>query len=326
MCRMETPMKKPTKGVKGQRHHPYDKRGPLHFKKEWVEKYPDGKVMIDGVPQVAQQSKKNWTKKKNVKNLSLDLNSLVPVMQTPVKVVCPSDNPEMTTEEPLRQLANLVDSIKPDVPQPIQQQPIPQTAPPPPVEVHVLEEGEIPEAGNCQYDTLEDLLASVGVCYPCPIHNSGMNEVHSQKEWIQDVFLTCSVDNCPVFTSLKEYATYYDRCRRQGHEWFNLDRIASMKCECGETPTLDMSKSEYIYNQLSNRESIYFLDLQGLQIAYAMGNATKLEELTREDIFEIAQLIGFDKFKKVSSRLNVSEDELQCIKLDLELYEYAMEK
>ena len=57
-----------------------------------------------------------------------------------------------------------------------------------------------------------------------------------------------------------------------------------------------------------------------------MGNATKLEELTREDIFEIAQLIGFDKFKKVSLRLNVTEDELHCIKRDLELYEYAMDK
>ncbi|PFX25068.1 Uncharacterized protein F54H12.2 [Stylophora pistillata] len=229
----------------------------------------------------------------------------------------------MTSVEPLRQLANLVDSIKPDVPQPQPKQPPPiqQSVPPPPVEVNVLEEGEIPEAGDCQYDTLEDLLASVGVCYPCPIHNSGMNEVHSQKEWVQDVLLTCSVDNCLVFTSLKEYSTYYDRCRRQGHEWFTLDRIASMKCECGETPTLGMSKSEYNYNQLSNRESFYFLDFQGLQIAYAMENATKLEELTKENIFEIAQLIGFDKFKKVSSRLNVTEDELQCIERDLELYD-----
>ena len=156
----------------------------------------------------------------------------------------PSEIPEMTSVEPLRQLANLVESIKPDVPQ---QQPIP---PPPPVEVNVLEEGEIPEAGNCQYATLEELLASVGVCYPCPIHNSGMNEVHSQKEWVQDVFLTCSADNCPVFTTLKEYSTYYDGCRRQGHEWFTLDRIASMKCKGGETPTLAMSKSEYNYNQL----------------------------------------------------------------------------
>lgn len=79
--------------------------------------------MIDGVPQVAKEPKKNWTKMKNVKNLSLDLNSRVPVMQTPVKVVYPSDVPEMTTEEPLKQLTNLVESIKPDVPQ--QQQPMP---------------------------------------------------------------------------------------------------------------------------------------------------------------------------------------------------------
>lgn len=202
--------------------------------------------MIDGVPQVAKEPKKNWTKMKNVKNLSLDLNSRVLVMQTPVKVVYPSDVPEITTEEPLKQLTNLVESIKPDVPQ--QQQPMPQEVPP--VEVHVLEEGEIPKAGNYQYGTLEELLASVEAGYPCSIHNSGMNEVHSRKEWVQDVFLACPVDNCPVFTSLKDYTTYYDGCRRQGHEWFTLDRIASMKCKCGETPTLAMSKSERNYNQL----------------------------------------------------------------------------
>ena len=98
-------------------------------------------------------------------------------MQTPVKVVYPSDISEITTEEPLKQLTHLVESIKPDVPQPIQQQPIPQ--PPPSEEVNVLEEGEIPKAGNYQYATLEELLASVGAGYPCPIHNSGMNEVHS---------------------------------------------------------------------------------------------------------------------------------------------------
>ena len=57
-----------------------------------------------------------------------------------------------------------------------------------------------------------------------------------------------------------------------------------------------------------------------------MGNATKLEELTKEDIFEIEQLIGFSKFKKVSARLNVTEDELRCIKRDLELYDYAADK
>ena len=57
-----------------------------------------------------------------------------------------------------------------------------------------------------------------------------------------------------------------------------------------------------------------------------MGNATKLEELTKEDIFEIEQLIGFSKFKKVSARLNVTEDELRCIKRDLELCDYAADK
>ncbi|PFX13298.1 hypothetical protein AWC38_SpisGene22627 [Stylophora pistillata] len=298
--------------------------------------------MIDSVPQQQQPKKKNWSRKKNVKNLSLDLDSHVPVMQTPVKVVYPTDIPENTSQPPLKELEKLVESIKPEVPQP------PQYPIQPPVETQVLEEGEIPDSGNYQYGTLEELLASVGVCYHCPIHNEGMNEIHSQKEWIQDVFLKCQVENCPVFTTLKDYNSYYDGCRRQGNDWFTLARTATMKCECGETPTLSMSKSEKNFLQLrkeysledsyrtfvktitrrrvvwlrSNRRSIYFVDLQeGLQIARAMGNATKLEELTGEDIFEIAKLIGFEKFQKVSSRLNVSEDELDSIRYDLVLYE-----
>ncbi|PFX13551.1 hypothetical protein AWC38_SpisGene22355 [Stylophora pistillata] len=150
------------------------------------------------------------------------------------------DNSESYTQPPLKELEKLVDSIQPEIPQQ-QQQPIP---PPPPVESQVLEEGEIPDSGNYQYGTLEELLASVGSCFPCPIHNEGMNEIHSQKEWIQDVFLKCQVENCPVFTSLKDYNSYYDGCRRQGNDWLTLARVASMKCECGETPTLAMSKSE----------------------------------------------------------------------------------
>ncbi|PFX34622.1 hypothetical protein AWC38_SpisGene405 [Stylophora pistillata] len=236
MCMMETPMKKPTKGVKGRRNHPYGKKevvpkvkkeGIPEFKKEWRKNHP-GPIQIDGVHSKNEEPKKNWAKKKNVKNLSLDLNSHAPVMQAPVTVVYPSEipNPEMTTEEPLSQLANLVELINPEY---VQEVPQSQPQDSPPLKVNVMEEGEISEAGNFQYDTPEDLLANVGVCYPCPIHNVGTNEVHSQKEWVQDVYLTCPVDNCPVFTSLKEYSTYYDRCRRQGHEWFfNRLPVSSM--------------------------------------------------------------------------------------------------
>lgn len=170
-------MEKLTKGVKGQRPTPHDKgEADYTFKKEWREKYPDGTVMIDGVPQQQQQpkKKKNWQRKKNVTNLSLDLDSHVPVMQTPVKVVYPTDIPENTSQSPpLKELEKLVESIKPEIPQ----QPIP-----PSVETLVLEEGEIPDSGNYQYGTLQELLASVGVCCPCPIHNEGMNEIHSQRE------------------------------------------------------------------------------------------------------------------------------------------------
>lgn len=108
-------------------------------------------------------------------------------------------------------------------------------------QVEALEEGEIP---GIQYNSLEELLANVGVCYPCPIHKVAMQELKSIKEWCQDVFLRCNCFNCPVFTSLKDYSVYFDACRLQGNDWFTLERIELMKCECGQTPTLALSKSE----------------------------------------------------------------------------------
>ena len=100
--------------------------------------------MINGVPQVAKEPKKNLTKKKNIKNLSMPKIPIPPprteeeeeawkegwrksvdaynAQDSPVKQeeLRPSEipNPEMTSVEPLRQLANLVDSTKPDVQQP----------------------------------------------------------------------------------------------------------------------------------------------------------------------------------------------------------------
>ncbi|PFX23650.1 hypothetical protein AWC38_SpisGene11809 [Stylophora pistillata] len=137
MCRMETPMKKPTKGVKGKRHNPYDKGGPLHFKKEWAEKHPDGKVMINGVPEVAKEPKKNLSKKKNIKNLSLP------------KIPIP---PSRTAEEEEEWKENWRKSVDAYYAQDILRIPPP---PPPPVEVNVLEEGEIPEADSETQDTPE---------------------------------------------------------------------------------------------------------------------------------------------------------------------------
>ena len=122
------------------------------------------------------------------------------------------------------------------------------------MQVEVVEEGEIPEAGmvsgSMHYGTLEELLADVGVCYPCPIHNAPMYQLNSKKEWCQDVFLRCPVHKCPVFTSLKDFNVYYEQCRRQGHDWFTLDKIKVMQCECGETPTLVMSKTQKHFNKM----------------------------------------------------------------------------
>ncbi|PFX33328.1 Uncharacterized protein F54H12.2 [Stylophora pistillata] len=127
---METPRKKPSKGVKSRRNHPYANDVPLHFKKESAEKHPDGKVMIDGIPQVAQEpkSKKNWSKKKNSKNLTLDIPP-----------------PSQTVEEWKEFWKQRVEACK------AQDEPPP---PPPPVQVEVVEEGEIPEAGAEQNPSL----------------------------------------------------------------------------------------------------------------------------------------------------------------------------
>ena len=141
MRRMETPMKKPSKGVKSRRNHPYANDVPLHFKKESAEKHPGGKVTIHGIPQVAQEpkSKKNWSKKKNSKNLTLDIP---PPSQTVEEwkefwkqrvEACKAQDEPVKQEpvipepvyDPLTQLANAVVSIVSDVQQqPIQQQPI----------------------------------------------------------------------------------------------------------------------------------------------------------------------------------------------------------
>lgn len=62
------------------------------------------------------------------------------------------------------------------------------------------------------------------------------------------------------------------------------------------------------------------LDLkERLAIAYALGEATKLEELSLLDFFEVANLIGFSKFKTLSDRLGLTEQELACIKHDLDV-------
>ncbi|PFX14750.1 hypothetical protein AWC38_SpisGene21070 [Stylophora pistillata] len=150
-----------------------------------------------------EEPKKNWVKNKNSKNLTLDVNSSVLVMLTPITIMQPSGfrNPEVTSEEPLRQLAKLVESVKPEY---AQEGPQVQPQVPPQVQrkEDVMEEGEISEAGNFQYGTLEELLADVGVCYPRPIHNVGMHEVHSQKEWLQNVYFTCPIDVFPVAKSV----------------------------------------------------------------------------------------------------------------------------
>ena len=64
-----------------------------------------------------------------------------------------------------------------------------------------MEEGEIipgvEGTGTFHYSSLEELLVSVEVSYPCPIHQTMMDELQSKKDF-DDVFLRCSTARCPT--------------------------------------------------------------------------------------------------------------------------------
>ncbi|CAH3160116.1 unnamed protein product [Pocillopora meandrina] len=155
------------------------------------------------------------------------------------------------SKPPLKELSKLVETIKTE-------------STTEKTEVEVLEEGEIPQdsgTGTYQYSSLDELLDSVEVSYPCPIHQSMMDVLKSKKEDCDDVFLRCSSARCPIFCNLSDYNRYYYECQRQGHPWFTLDRIDKMVCECGMTPTLSLTQSETNYGKMYLRCSRHNCDL-----------------------------------------------------------------
>ena len=135
-------------------------------------------------------------------------------------------------------------------------------------EEEVIEEGEIVPGvegtGTFHYSSLDELLDSVEAdsWFPCPIHiTQVMEERKSKKETCTDVFLRYSVSTCPVFCPAQDYQKYYDLCRAQGHDWFTLDRIDRMVCECGRSPTLSISMSEKNRNRMYLRCAFRECDL-----------------------------------------------------------------
>ena len=115
----------------------------------------------------------------------------------------------------------------------------------------VEEEGEITKerTGAYPYASLDELLYSVEVSYPCPIHHTQMKELKSKKEHCPDMYLRRQEKFCPNFCDVKDYNYNYG-CREQGHPWFTLDTIGRMVCECGLTPTLSMCKSDKNYQKM----------------------------------------------------------------------------
>lgn len=82
--------------------------------------------------------------------------------------------------------------------------------------MEVLGEGEIvPGVQGTRifhYSDLEELMKSISVPRPCPIHYGQMEELKSKKEDNHDVFRRCP-QNCAFFYPEKEYEVYYYNCR-----------------------------------------------------------------------------------------------------------------
>ena len=103
---------------------------------------------------------------------------------------------------PLKELNQLLESVQND----------PSTL----ERTEVKEEGEIVPGvqgtGIFHYSDLEELMKSINVPRPCPIHYGQMEELKSKKEDNHDVFWTCP-QNCAFFCPEKEYEVYYYNCR-----------------------------------------------------------------------------------------------------------------
>ena len=217
-----------------KRVHPYAKKETLKNKKEWAKNKLKGSLVIDALPM-----KNPDFVAKDVKLPKFEVDYMKPEVKSSKQT------------SPLKELNQLVESVQND----------PSTL----EKTEILEEGEIVPGvegtGTFHYSSLEELLDSVEVSYPCPIHQTMMEELKSKKEDCDDVFLRCSSARCPVFCNLSDYNRYYYECQRQGHPWFTLDRIDKMVCECGMTPTLSLTQSETNYGKMYLRCSRHNCDL-----------------------------------------------------------------
>lgn len=104
--------------------------------------------------------------------------------------------------------------------------------------------------GTFHYSSLEEVLDSLQMTYPCPVHRTDLEEVTSKQEDEIKVFLRCPEPNCPVFCCKDDVIWYSDQCKKQAYEWFTLGRIAKMVCQCGDALSLSISKSDKTYGRM----------------------------------------------------------------------------
>ena len=91
------------------------------------------------------------------------------------------------------------------------------------VEIETVELQEQPESGkivdssegNFTFDAfLRNVLDEAPITYPCPIHNTPIEELQAKDPTSSAVYLRCAELNCPVFTNLNDCSLYYYQCRK----------------------------------------------------------------------------------------------------------------
>ena len=95
------------------------------------------------------------------------------------------------------------------------------------VEIETIELPEQPEPGEIVdssegnftfYAILHNVLDEAPITYPCPIHNTPMEELKAKDPTSSAVHLRCTKLNCPVFTNLNDYSVYFYQYRKEGHQ------------------------------------------------------------------------------------------------------------
>ena len=163
-----------------KRVHPYAKKETLKNKKEWAKNKLKGSLVIDALPM-----KNPDFVAKDVKLPKFEVDYMKPEVKSSKQT------------SPLKELNQLVESVQND----------PTTL----EKTEVMEEGEIVPGvegtGTFHYSSLEELLDSVEVSYPCPIHQTMMEELKSKSRPPVAQYFLISVITTVITMNVKDRVT-----------------------------------------------------------------------------------------------------------------------